>query len=91
MRSMLVEPGVLSGTPAVMMMRSPGLPKPSSKAMRQARSTMSSRSLASGVTTQCVPHSSDSRRAVSRIGDSAMIGTCGRSRAARRPVVPDAV
>ncbi len=30
MRSMLVEPGVRSGTPAVMMMRSPGLAKPSS-------------------------------------------------------------
>jgi hypothetical protein len=47
--------------------------------------------MASGETTQCVPHKSDSRRAVLTIGDSATIGTCGRSRAARRPVVPDAV
>ena len=33
MRSMLVAPGVPSGTPAVMMMRSPGSAKPSSTAM----------------------------------------------------------
>jgi len=30
-------------------------------------------------------------RAVARIGDSAITGTCGRSRAARMPVVPEAV
>ena len=91
MRSMLVEPGVRSGTPAVMMMRSPGLPKPSS--MGDAAGAVDHVVEVGGVgrTTQCVPHSSDSRRAVSRTGDSAMIGTCGRSRAARRPVVPDAV
>ena len=35
---MLVEPGVLSGTPAVMMMRSPAAPNFSLKVMRQARS-----------------------------------------------------
>ena len=39
---MLVAPGVPSGTPATMMTRWPALAKPSLKAMRQARSTMSS-------------------------------------------------
>jgi hypothetical protein len=57
----------------------------------QARSTMSSRSCASGVTTQWVPQTIDMRRAVFKFGDNAMIGTVGRSRAARRPVVPVAV
>ena len=48
----LVVPGVRSGTPAVMMMRWPGSAKFSSAAMRQAFSTMSSRSSASSVSTQ---------------------------------------
>src|SRR6266853_2981000 len=56
MRTMLVAPGVPSGTPATMMTRCPALAKPSLKAIRQARSTMSSWSCASSATTQCTPH-----------------------------------
>ena len=91
MRSMLVAPGVPSGTPAVMMMRWPGSAKPSSRAMRQARETMSSRSWASSVRTQCRPQTSARRRLVAVMGVSAMIGTVGRSRDTRMPVEPEAV
>ena len=88
---MLVAPGVPSGTPATMMTRWPALAKPSLKAMRLARSTMSSWSWASSVITQCTPHTTDSRRPVAMLGDSATIGGRGRSRAMRRPVEPDEV
>ena len=91
MRSMLVAPGVPSGTPATMITRWPALAKPSLKARRQARCTMSSWSWASSATTQCTPHTSDSLRPVSRLGEIATIGGCGRSRATRRPVAPELV
>ena len=83
--------GVPSGTPATMMTRWPALAKPSLKAMRQARSTMSSRSWASSATTQCTPQTSDSRRAVARLGEIATIGDFGRSRATRNAVEPEEV
>ena len=38
-----------------------------------------------------VSRNADTRRAVASTGESATIGTAGRSRAARRPVVPEAV
>ena len=47
---------------------------------------MSSMSCASSVCTQCRPQTSDSRRAVSMLGVSAMIGASERSRAARSAV-----
>ena len=81
---MLVAPGVPSGTPATMMTRWPALAKPSVKAMRLARSTMSSWSCASSVITQCTPHTTASRRPVAILGDSATIGGRGRSRATRK-------
>ena len=85
------RPARPSGTPAVMMMRSPGLAKPSRQAIAQARSNIRSRSSGSSPKTQCRPQTSDSRRAVATTGDMAMIGVCGRSRAARMAVVPEAV
>ena len=91
MRTMLVAPGVPSGTPATMMTRWPALAKPSLKAMRQARSTMSSWSCASSATTQCTPQTSDSLRPVARLGEIATIGGFGRSRATRSPVEPENV
>src|SRR6266540_3649625 len=66
MRTMLVAPGVPSGTPATMMTRWPDWAKPSAKAMRQARSTMSSWSRASSATTQWTPHTSASLRPLAR-------------------------
>ena len=74
MRSMLVAPGVPSGTPATMMTRRPALAKPSANAMRLARSTMSSWSCASSATTQCTPQTSDNRRPVAIFGEIATIG-----------------
>ena len=91
MRSMLVAPGVPSGTPAVMMMRSPGPARPSRWAMKQAWLTMSSRLSGSSPKTQCSPQTSDRRRAVATTGDRARIGVLGRSREARMAVVPEAV
>ncbi len=67
-RSMLVAPGVPSGTPAVITIRSPCLAKPSLKANLAARSTMSSRSCASSVSTQCSPQASASLRTVLAVG-----------------------
>src|SRR5437763_1127559 len=90
-RTMLVAPGVPSGTPATMMMRWPALAKPSRNAMRQARSTMSSRSRASSSTTQCTPHTTASRRPAVTLGEIATIGDCGRSRATRITVEPENV
>jgi hypothetical protein len=91
MRSMLVAPGVPSGMPATMITRRPAFTKPSWKARRQARSTMSPGSLASSVTMQWMPHATESLRPVPMFGDSATIGTCGRSRATRKPVEPENV
>src|SRR5688572_17274938 len=88
---MLVAPGVPSGTPHTMITRSPALAKPSLNEMRQARLTMSSRSCASSVTTQCTPHTNDNFRAVLTLGDRAIIGDFGRSRATRTAVEPDEV
>ena len=84
MRTMLVAPGVPSGTPATMMTRRPAFAKPSLNAMRQARSTMSSWSCASSATTQCTPQTSDNFRPVERFGEIATIGGSGRSRATRQ-------
>src|SRR6266851_1998301 len=71
MRNILVAPGVPSGTPATMMTRWPALEKPSLKARRHARWTMSSWSWASSATTQWTPHTSDSLRPV-RMDDGAI-------------------
>ena len=86
-----MAPGVPNGTPAVMMIRSPGTANSCEKAIRHARSTISSISLASSETTQWQPHTMASRLAVSRTGESAMTGTDGRSRQARMPVEPEDV
>ena len=86
-----MAPGVPRGTPAVMTMDCSGAANPSRQAMRQARSTMSSKSWASSVTTQCKPQARASRRPVLCTGVSAMIGTLGLSRAARKPVDPELV
>jgi hypothetical protein len=71
---MLVAPGVPSGTPATMITPWPALAKPSLKASRQARSTMSSRSCASSATMQWMPQTSDGRRPVAILGEIATIG-----------------
>ena len=68
-----------------------GRAKPSLKARRQARSTMSSWSRASSATMQCTPQTTDSRRAVATLGEIATIGGCGRSRATRNAVEPENV
>ena len=52
---------------------------------------MSPGSLASSVTMQWMPQATESLRPVATLGDSATIGTCGRSRATRRPVEPENV
>ncbi len=59
--------------------------------MRQALCTISWVLLTSEVCTQWAPHSSEKRRAVARSSVSSMIGTAGRSRAARSAVDPDMV
>src|SRR5258705_312790 len=91
MRTMLVVPGMPSGTPATMITRWPALAKPSRKAMEPARSTMSSWSCASSATTQCTPHTTDNLRPVARFGVIATTGSFGRSRATRIAVEPELV
>src|SRR5436309_2066863 len=91
MRTMLVAPGVPSGTPATTMTRWPALAKPSRNAMLPARSTMSSWSCASSATTQCTPHTNDNFRPVARFGVIATTGGFGRSRATRIAVDPELV
>ena len=91
MRTMLVVPGMPSGTPATMMTRSPARAKPSRNAMRQARSTMSSWSCASSATMQWTPHTAARRRPVATLGEIATIAGPGRSRATRSAVAPDEV
>ena len=68
MRIIFVAPGVPNGTPATITTRSPSTDMVSRLANLQARAVMSSMSLASLVATACTPHTSDSRRAVSRLG-----------------------
>ena len=79
MRSMFVAPGVLRGTPAVTDDAFAGLCEtfPRKRCDRRG-SIMSSRySSRPRSTTQCVPQTSDRRRAVPRTGDKAMMGTWG--------------
>ena len=85
---MLVAPGVPNGTPAVITSLSPAAAKPSRSAMVQACETMSENFATSSVRTAWTPRTSTSRRAVSTLGVNPMIGTPGRSRAARSVVEP---
>ena len=71
--------------------RSPGRAAPSLTAASHATSTISCSSATSRTGTGCTPHTRASRRAVSRKGVSARIGTAGRSRAARSAEKPDEV
>ncbi|SPF31209.1 hypothetical protein POI8812_03566 [Pontivivens insulae] len=82
-------PGVLKGTPAVTMILSSSVAKPSPTAARTAATTASLKRSTSGVTTQCRPQTRLSRRAVPISGVSAITGTRGFSRLARIAVVPD--
>ena len=59
--------------------------------MRQALSTISEKLSTSLVSTQWVPQTTAKRRAVSRMAVRQMIGTSGRSRAARSAVEPEVV
>ena len=71
------------------MIRPPISAKFSRTANFAARKAMSSTSLASFVTIGCVPQHRASRRAVSRLGVSAMMVALGRERARRRAVEPE--
>ena len=86
---MFVEPGVLNGTPAVTTTLSSRVANPSAKATRVAETTASLKRSTSSVIAQWRPQTNARRRAVPRNGVSAMIGTVGRSRAAKRAVVPE--
>src|SRR5690606_408266 len=87
-RRMLVEPGVLKGTPAVRTIWSASVANPSSRAARAAETTAILNRLTFSVTMQWSPQESARRRAILGNGVSARIGTRGRSREARSAVVP---
>ena len=69
----------------------PCLAKPSVIEILLHRETVSVIECASAVTTECTPHTTAKRRATSVEGVRPMIGASGRSRAARRAVLPEAV
>ncbi len=87
---MFVVPLTLKGTPAVTTIWSVSVAKPYSRAAFAALTTaILKRSTGPSVCTQWTPQVRQSRLTVAMSGDSAMIGTAGRSRATRLAVVPD--
>ena len=84
-------PGWLKGTPAVTTTSSPGWAKPSMRAMRVARVTVSVMVCSSPVTTAWTPQTQARRRAVCMLVVRPSTGQSGRSRATRSAVLPPSV
>ena len=84
-------PGWLNGTPAVTTISWPVVAKPSARATRTARVTVSVMVWVSAAITAWTPHTTARRRAVAMLVVSASTGQSGRSRATRSAVLPPRV